>query len=109
MDLPEGAYDLDLMEILGLHHAVGLTEEEIIRWCQARTAVRAGRYTDQTIEASRLEFARRRYQAGTLTDGVLSDTAPRISQVVAMITSEEAAQRKPEYTGGGSGGSPVEP
>jgi hypothetical protein len=101
VDLPDEAYDLRTIEILGLRHTVQLTDTEIARWFAVRAAVQAGRYHDRTMESCRLEFARRRYQAGKLTDGPILDSAPRISQVVAMVTSEEAAQMRPEYTGGG--------
>lgn len=53
------------------------------------------------VAQHRLEFARYCFETGKLTDGQMEGSALRIGQVVAMVTSEEAAQRKPEYSGGG--------
>lgn len=101
MELSDGAYDLRTLEILGLRHMVGLTDEEILRWYWARVAVRLGHYSDQTLEQFRLEFWKRERDLGRLTDGM--PTAETLAQVAqGLDVAGAAAQQQPEYSGGGS-------
>ncbi len=86
--------------MIGILDAVGVTEEEIIRLMLLRERNDAASL-EITTEQARLNFARRQYLSGRMSEGGGPWTAPKIAELLRSIDFAGPEQdRRPEYTGG---------